>query len=94
MDNFLKNSILFGLLAFSSFFSSISLAGGISNNICNDARDYMGCMRFHNKEKDKEDFSKIKESRLIYLDKLRKCILSSESSAEIRSCRFKSFKSK
>ena len=94
MDNFLKNSILFGLLAFSSFFSSISLAGGISNNICNDARDYMGCMRFHNKEKDKEDFSKIKESRLIYLDKLRRCISSSKTSEGIRSCRVKTMKNK
>ncbi len=88
MSKFLKNAIIFGLLSFLSTFSSIVLAGS-NNNDCNKARDYIGCMRFHSKDKDMENFSKIKESRLILIDKLRKCIVSSNTSEDMRACRIK-----
>ena len=93
MDFFFKTAIIYAVLAFSSSASSISLASG-RDNVCKEARDYAGCMRFYSKENDQESFSKMKESRLIHLDKLRKCILLSETSAEIRSCGFKSYKRK
>ena len=93
MDNFFLKTILLGLIASLSFFSSISFAKG-RENLCKDARDYIGCMSFHDKYKGKESFAKIKESKLIYLDKLMKCISFSNTSDEIRACRFKSLENK
>tara|TARA_Y100001968_G_scaffold271818_1_gene263656 strand:+ start:201 stop:485 length:285 start_codon:yes stop_codon:yes gene_type:complete len=93
MDNFFKTKIILGLIVFSSSFTSITLASEI-DNLCKEARDYIGCMRFHKKGKGKESFSKIKESRLIYLDKARKCISSSNTLEEIRACRLKSLENK